>query len=264
MAMKEKLTVVKVGGKVVDDHPALQHLVSNFSAIRGRKVLVHGGGVLATQLAAQLGIETIMVNGRRITDDKMIDIVTMVYAGLANKRLVAMLQGGGQQAIGMTGADMNVILSRKRPITPEGVDYGWVGDPISVNAQALSQLIEQGVVPVMAPLTHDGCGHMLNTNADTIAAETAKALASTYDVTLVFCFEKRGVLLNETDDNSVVPVLTRTRYASLLRQGIIKGGMIPKLDNAFSTVDCGVREVVITKASNLNNAAEGTHITPAT
>ena len=255
----EKLIVVKVGGKVVDDTVALEQLISDFSAIKGRKVLVHGGGVVATQVASKLGIKTTMVNGRRVTDDKMIQVVTMVYGGLANKRLVALLQARRQHALGLTGADLGVILSRKRPVT-DGVDYGWVGDPVQVNADVLSALIERGVVPVMAPLTHDGQGHLLNTNADTIAAQVAMALASRYEVTLVYCFEKRGVLLNEADDDSVVPRLTHKQFEVMRETGIIKGGMIPKLDNAFATLKAGVARVVITKASALNDLTQGTHI----
>ena len=245
---KQKLLLVKVGGKVVENPVALNQLISDLSKLEGRKVMVHGGGVLATKTAAALGIETTMVEGRRITDDKMIDVVTMVYAGLVNKRVVTLLQANGTNAIGLCGADMNVILSEKRPV--KTVDYGWVGDVKKVDGKALSSLIENGVVPVMAPLTHDGQGHILNTNADTIAAETAKGLAPYYDVTLVFCFEKRGVLRDADDDD----------YEALKSEGVITDGMIPKLDNAFSTIDNGVKEVIITYASSLGDLSQGTHI----
>ena len=248
---KQKLLLVKVGGKVVENPVALNQLISDLSKLEGRKVMVHGGGVLATKTAAALGIETTMVEGRRITDDKMIDVVTMVYAGLVNKRVVTLLQANGTNAIGLCGADMNVILSEKRPV--KAVDYGWVGDVKKVDGKALSSLIENGVVPVMAPLTHDGQGHILNTNADTIAAETAKGLAPYYDVTLVFCFEKRGVLRDADDDDSVIPSLNRSEYEALKSEGVITDGMIPKLDNAFSTIDNGVKEVIITHASSLGN-----------
>lgn len=255
----EKLIIVKVGGKVVDDPEALHGLVNDFAAIKGRKLLVHGGGVMATQVASKLGIKTTMVGGRRVTDDKMIQVVTMVYAGLANKRLVALLQAAGQHALGLTGADLGVILSRKRQVT-DGVDYGWVGDPSRVNDDALTGLIERGVVPVLAPITHDGKGHLLNTNADTIAATAAQALASRYEVTLVYCFEKPGVLLNEADDDSVLATLSRGQYETMRETGIITGGMIPKLDNAFATLQAGVSQVIITKASALSDFSQGTHI----
>lgn len=255
---KEKLLLVKVGGKVVENPSALNQLITDLSNLEGRKVLVHGGGVLATKTATALGIETTMVEGRRVTDDKMIDVVTMVYAGLVNKRVVSLLQSTGTNAIGLCGADMNVILSDKRPV--KTVDYGWVGDVKKVDGKALSTLIESGVVPVLAPLTHDGQGHILNTNADTIAAETAKGLAAFYDVTLVFCFEKRGVLADANKDNSVITSLNREEYEAYKSKGVITDGMIPKLDNAFSTLEDGVCEVVITHASSLNDLTQGTHI----
>lgn len=181
---KEKLTIIKVGGKIVEDGSALQRLLSDFSTIDGRKLLVHGGGRSATALAARLGIETKMVDGRRITDDSMLEVVTMVYGGLVNKRIVAGLQAAGVNAVGLTGADMNAVLSVRRSVGV--VDYGWVGDVRIVNADAISTLVENGYCPVIAPITHDGKGHLLNTNADTMAGETAKALASRYDVDLVY------------------------------------------------------------------------------
>ena len=189
--MKEKLTIVKVGGAVVEDEAQLAQLLKDFSAIEGKKVLVHGGGRRATQVAASLGIESKMVNGRRITDAEMLNVVTMVYGGLVNKNLVARLQANGVNALGLTGADIDVIRSHKRPLK-DGIDYGFVGDVDKANGQMLSRLIEEGITPVMAPLTHDGQGTILNTNADTIASETAKALAPYYDVTLIFSFEKKG------------------------------------------------------------------------
>ena len=194
----EKLTVIKVGGKIVEEEATLYKLLDDFAAIEGYKVLVHGGGRSATKLAAQLGIESKMVNGRRITDTETLKVVTMVYGGLVNKNIVAGLQARGVNALGLTGADMDVIRSVKRPV--KEVDYGFVGDVKQVNDAFLADLIHKGVVPVMAPLTHDGDGHMLNTNADTIAGETAKALAGLFDVTLVFCFEKKGVLRDSTDN----------------------------------------------------------------
>ena len=256
--MKEKLTLIKVGGKIVEEEATLQALLSDFAAIEGRKVLVHGGGRSATKLAARLGIESQMVNGRRITDAETLKIVTMVYGGLVNKNIVARLQACGVNALGLTGADMDVIRSVKRPV--KDVDYGFVGDVERVDATLLGDLITKEVVPVMAPLTHDGCGNMLNTNADTIAGETAKALAQLFDVTLVYCFEKRGVLRDENDDDSVIPQITRADFEQLVADGVVQGGMIPKLENAFEALRAGVSQVIITQASAINTPGEGTRI----
>ena len=248
--MMEKITVIKVGGAVVEDEAQLTQLLQDFSAIEGRKVLVHGGGRRATKVAAQLGIETQMVNGRRITDASMLEVVTMVYGGLVNKNVVARLQAQGIDALGLTGADIDVIRSHKRPLK-NGVDYGFVGDVDMADGDKLHTLIEAGIVPVMAPLTHDGMGNILNTNADTIAGETAKALAKHYDVTLVFCFEKKGVLSNPDDDESVIPTITRADFDRYVADGTISGGMIPKIENAFNAIDAGVGRVVITKADSI-------------
>lgn len=248
--MKEKLTVIKVGGKIVEEAETLNRLLTDFSAIPGYKVLVHGGGRSATKIAAQLGIESKMVNGRRITDLETLKVVTMVYGGLVNKNIVAGLQSKGVNAVGLTGADLDVIRSVKRPV--KDVDYGFVGDVKYVNSGVLANLISQGFVPVMAPLTHDGEGHMLNTNADTIAGETAKALAQVFDVTLVYCFEKKGVLRDENDDDSVIPVITPELFRQYVAEGVIQGGMIPKLENSFSAVEAGVSQVIITSASTIN------------
>ena len=255
--MREKLTVIKVGGKIVEDDATLNRLLDDFATIEGHKVLVHGGGRSATKIAAQLGIESKMVNGRRITDSETLKVVTMVYGGLVNKNVVAGLQARGVNALGLTGADMNVMRSVKRPV--KEVDYGFVGDVEKVDASLLSDLIYKGVVPVMAPLTHDGKGHMLNTNADTIAGETAKALAALFDVTLVFCFEKKGVLRDENDDDSVIPLITPAEFKQYVADGIIQGGMIPKLENSFAAIDAGVSEVIITLASAISGE-EGTRI----
>ena len=252
--MKEKLTVVKVGGAVVEDEAQLAQLLKDFSAIEGRKVLVHGGGRRATQVAKSLGIESKMVNGRRITDADMLQVVTMVYGGLVNKNLVARLQANGVNALGLTGADMNVIRSVKRPVK-DGVDFGFVGDVKQADGKRLSELIEMGITPVMAPLTHDGQGNILNTNADTIAAETAKSLSPYYDVTLIYSFEKKGVLSNADDDDSVIPVITREDFQRYVADGTIAGGMIPKLENAFDAIDAGVSRVNITLAT----AIDGLH-----
>ena len=239
---------------MVEDELQLSQLLKDFSAIEGHKVLVHGGGRKATQTAARLGIETQMMNGRRITDAAMLEVVTMVYGGLVNKNLVARLQANGVNALGLTGADADVIRSHKRPLK-DGVDYGFVGDVDNVAHETLSRLIEAGITPVMAPLTHDGQGNILNTNADTIASETAKSLANEYDVTLIFSFEKKGVLSNPDDDESVIPVITRQDFERYQSDGTISGGMLPKIENALKAVDAGVGKVIITLAT----AIDGKH-----
>lgn len=250
----EKITIVKVGGAVVEDEAQLTQLLKDFAAIEGKKVLVHGGGRRATKVAAALGIESKMVNGRRITDADMLEVVTMVYGGLVNKNLVARLQAAGVNALGLTGADIDVIRSHKRPIK-DGIDFGFVGDVEKANGQMLHTLINAGITPVMAPLTHDGQGHILNTNADTIAGETAKTLAPYYDVTLIYSFEKKGVLSNPDDDNSVISEITREDFERYKADGTVAGGMIPKLDNAFDAIDAGVKRVIITLAT----AIDGQH-----
>ena len=249
--MKEKLTIVKVGGAVVEDEAQLAQLLKDFSAIPGRKALIHGGGRRATQVAASLGIESKMVGGRRITDAEMLSVVTMVYGGLVNKNLVARLQANGVNALGLTGADIDVIRSHKRPLK-DGIDFGFVGDVDRADGQMLSRLIEAGITPVMAPLTHDGQGHILNTNADTIASETAKALASIYDVTLIYSFEKKGVLSNPDDDDSVIPTINRADFERYKADGTISGGMLPKIENALSAIDAGVGRVIITLATAID------------
>ena len=246
----EKLTVVKVGGKIVEDEASLKALLDRFARIEGRKVLVHGGGRSATAMATRLGIETQMVNGRRVTDKETLEVVTMVYAGLVNKNIVARLQAAGLNALGLTGADMNYMRSdRRKPV--DGVDYGYVGDPKEVNAGLLATLIAQGVVPVLAPITHDGEGSLLNTNADTIAGEAAKALAEHFEVTLMYCFEKKGVLSNPDDEDSVIPVVTEDSFRTYVAEGVIQGGMIPKIENALAAVKAGVKQVVITQAEDI-------------
>lgn len=256
--MKEHLTIIKVGGKIVENPESLNSLLKDFAAVEGKKLLVHGGGRSATQMAARLGVETKMVDGRRITDEAMLEVVTMVYGGLVNKRIVAGLQALGIDAVGLTGADMNIVLSDKRKVS--AVDYGWVGDVKRVNAEAVATLIESGCCPVVAPLTHDGCGHMLNTNADTMAGEMAKAMAARYDVTLMFCFEKPGVLADENDDSSLIPTITPAVLDDLKRRGVVSGGMIPKLDNAIACVSAGVESVVITQADRIADPYAGTKI----
>ena len=242
----------------MENSESLNSLLKDFAAVEGKKLLVHGGGRSATQMAARLGVETKMVDGRRITDEAMLEVVTMVYGGLVNKRIVAGLQALGIDAVGLTGADMSIVLSDKRKVS--AVDYGWVGDVKRVNAEAVATLIESGCCPVVAPLTHDGCGHMLNTNADTMAGEMAKAMAAHYDVTLMFCFEKPGVLADENDDSSLIPTITPAVLDDLKRRGVVSGGMIPKLDNAIACVSAGVESVVITQADRIADPYAGTKI----
>ena len=245
----EKLTIIKVGGKIVENDESLQSLLKEFAKIEGFKILVHGGGRSATKMAEELGIESKMVDGRRITDKETLKVVTMVYAGLVNKNIVAKLQALDIDAIGLTGADMNIILSDKRPV--KEIDYGFVGDVKEVSAEKLFTLLKHDLVPVLAPLTHDGKGSILNTNADTIAAETAKALSSSFEVDLVYCFEKAGVLMNENDESSVINEIDKSKFTQLVKDGVINGGMIPKLENAFESIESGVKNVIITKAENI-------------
>ena len=244
------LTLIKVGGKIVEEASSLQRLLTDFAAISGHKLLVHGGGRSATRIAEQLGIESRMVDGRRITDAETLRVVTMVYGGLVNKNIVAGLQARGVNALGLTGADMDVIRSVKRPV--KDIDYGYVGDVERVDARLLGDLIARGVVPVMAPLTHDGAGNLLNTNADTIASETARALAARFDVTLVYCFEKKGVLRDPDDEDSVIPSLYRRSFEALTADGTIAGGMIPKIENALAAIEAGVKRVIITRADAID------------
>ena len=253
------LTIVKVGGAVVEDEAQLRQLLTDFIAIKGAKILVHGGGRRATTIAGKLGIETKMVEGRRITDAEMLEVVTMVYGGLVNKHIVASLQAMGADAIGLTGADANVIQAHRRPLK-NGIDYGFVGDVDKVESSKIAHFIDKNIVPVIAPLTHDGQGNMLNTNADTMASEMAKAMADHYDVTLLFAFEKPGVLANPDDDTSVISSITRDDFVRLKADGTLSGGMLPKIENALQAIDAGVRRVVITSAKAIDGQ-QGTIIT---
>lgn len=246
----ESLTLLKVGGKIVEEPDSLVRFLDDFAKIDGQKVLVHGGGRSATKMAERLGVETQMVNGRRITSAEMLQVVTMVYGGLVNKNVVVQLQSRGVDALGLTGADMNYMLADKRKNAE--IDYGFVGDVKKVDGEKLKSLICQNIVPVLAPLTHDGQGNLLNTNADTIAGEAAKALAKLYDVTLVFCFEKKGVLRDENDEDSVIPTINKQDFDRYVESGVIQGGMIPKLQNAFNALEAGVKQVIITKADEIN------------
>mgnify|MGYP002513235981 CR=1 FL=1 len=281
--MKEKITVIKVGGKIVEEDASLAALLDRFAAIDGRKVLIHGGGRSATRIAERLGIESKMVDGRRITDEETLKVVTMVYAGWCNKNIVALLQAEGCNAIGLTGADGNAIKARKRPPVHveslgEEVDYGYVGDVTaeSVNAGFIYSLLEKGIVPVFNAINHDGNGNLLNTNADTIASSVAIAMANyryrtprevcsrceectfcsddgrlTHVTDLIYCFEKDGVLYDKDDDSSVIPEIDREKFAQLKAEGRVADGMIPKLTNSFKAIDSGVARVIIKHARNL-------------
>ena len=258
MMNKEKITIIKVGGKIVEEQSSLGNLLDRFTAIEGKKVLIHGGGRSATQMAERLGIESRMVAGRRITDEATLQVVTMVYGGLVNKGIVAQLQARGANALGLTGADCNIIKAHKRPV--KDIDYGFVGDVEHADGEMLCKLIEQGILPVVAPLTHDGKGNMLNTNADTMAAETAKALSPYYDVTLMYCFEFPGVMRNPDDADSVISSITAETFKELVADGTVSGGMIPKIENALDAIANGVTKVIITKADAIDGT-KGTHIT---
>lgn len=247
----EKLFVVKIGGNVIDDKENLTRFLKLFSEIEGKKILVHGGGKIATKIGEQLGLVPNYHKGRRITDDKTIDLVTMVYGGLVNKKIVASMQQSGCNAIGLTGADGNVIPAVKRPV--KEIDFGWVGDitAAGVNTRLLTALLQQAITPVFAALTHDGEGHLLNTNADTIASTLAVALSGQYEVRLIYCFEKKGVLENVTDNNSVIRLIDQPKYKKLLQEGKLFEGIIPKIDNAFDAIQAGVSEVLIGDADDL-------------
>ena len=249
------MNIVKIGGNVIDDPEKLAGFLGRFAALPGKKILVHGGGKIATKIAKELGIESKMVDGRRITDAPMRDVVTMVYGGLVNKRLVATLQRLGCNAIGLTGADGAGILAHKRPV--KTIDYGFVGDVEQVNTPFLTLLLQNGLTPVFAPLTFDAEGNILNTNADTQASEIARALSGVEDVNLVYCFEKKGVLKDANDNTTLIPRLIPETYEKYKSEGIIYDGMIPKLDNAFAAVQAGVKKVIICEADDIAEAVEG-------
>jgi acetylglutamate kinase len=246
-----KLFVIKIGGNVIDNPEALQSFLSLFGKVEGHKILIHGGGKIATKIGEQTGIESKYTNGRRITDDATIDLVTMVYGGLINKKIVAQLQAVGVNAIGLTGADANIIPATKRPV--KEVDFGWVGDveTAKLNVENLVLFLQAGLTPVFAPLTHNGEGNILNTNADTIASALAVALSATFDVRLIYCFEKKGVLENVQDSNSVINHITREKYKQLLEENKLFEGILPKLENAFAAISEGVKEVLIGDANDL-------------
>lgn len=254
-AAKEPVYVVKIGGNIIDDDTKLAAFLASFAALPGRKVLVHGGGKLATRLAQQMGVEQQMIDGRRITDAETLKIVTMVYGGFVNKNIVAQLQRHGCNAIGLTGADGNLVKAHQR--RHPTIDYGFVGDVDSVDAGLLEVLLDRNMTVVAAPLTHDGNGTLLNTNADTIAQEIATVLSERYAVSLVYSFEKAGVLLDVNKDDSVIPVIGPGYYTELKDKQLIFAGMLPKLDNAFAALDRGVHKVIIGKAEELGKLVEG-------
>lgn len=247
----DRLTIIKVGGKVVEESESLNSLLDKFSNISGNKILVHGGGRAATNMANRLGIQTQMVDGRRITDKAMLEVVTMVYGGLVNKKVVAGLQSRGCNAIGLTGADLDLIRAIKRPV--KEIDYGYVGDVEEVNSSDLRVLIEENAVPVIAPLTHDGNANLLNTNADTIASEIAIELSNYYSVYLFYCFEKKGVLSDPKDENSIIYDLDPLLFQKYQQDGMISAGMIPKLETGFRAKKNGVKEVLITNTENISS-----------
>ena len=267
---KGKLFVIKIGGNVIDDETKLSNFLKDFARITsfakkeeslnnsplgdgGKCILIHGGGKIATKLGDKLGIESKYINGRRITDAATIDLVTMVYGGLVNKKIVAQLQALHCNAIGLTGADANTIPATKRPVTKEGIDFGFVGDVLSdqLSTTNYQLFLDNGLTPVLAPLTHDGEGHILNTNADTIASSIAVALSAVYDVRLIYCFEKKGVLENVDDEHSAIRLITREIYQQLKNDNKLFDGILPKIDNAFEAISSGVKEVLIGHADDL-------------
>jgi len=250
------LYIIKIGGNVIDNSENLYHFLKDFKDLPGYKILVHGGGKIATQVSDSLGIESRLVDGRRITDVETLRVVTMVYGGLVNKNIVAQLQRFGTNAIGLTGADGNLITAKKRPV--KTIDYGFVGDIYdgSVNTEGISNLLKSGFTPVFCALTHDGEGQLLNTNADTIASALAVAMAAAFETTLIYCFEKKGVLTDINNEESVIREIDPARYEELKIQQIIHSGMLPKLDNAFTAIACGVRAVVIGKSDDLGNITQ--------
>jgi acetylglutamate kinase len=259
IAMKPIVNIIKIGGNIIDNDVALTQFLRDFTSLEGLKLLVHGGGKLATQMAEQLSIPTQMHEGRRITDAETLKIVTMVYAGYINKTIVAKLQSLNCNAIGLSGADANIIPAVRR--SPVPVDFGFVGDIRSeqINHTFLNLVLQQNICPVCCAITHDKQGHLLNSNADTIASSLAVAMSSTFDTKLMFCFEKDGVLSDPNDETSVISEITRSKYAELKTAGVITAGMLPKIDNAFKAIDAGVKKVIIKHAKNLLNTT-GTEI----
>ena len=252
----EKLYVIKIGGNIVDNSALLTECLTAFSKLEGQAILVHGGGKLATQMASTMGVEQTMVEGRRITDAETLKIVTMVYAGNINKNIVAQLQALGVNAMGLTGADGNLISAHKR--TGTSIDYGFVGDVDGINETLITQLLNSNIKLVVAPITHDGHGQLLNTNADTIAQSIATGMAKQFEVHLIYGFEREGVLSDVNDPSSVIAFIDRPVYGTLKDQKVIFEGMIPKIDNAYLALEGGVQSVIIGKAEKLNQLINGT------
>ena len=254
----EKLFVIKVGGNVIDDVDKLSSFLKDFSKIPDKKILVHGGGKIATSIGNKLGIVSKYIDGRRVTDDETIDLVTMVYGGMVNKKIVALLQSYHCNAIGITGADANLIPAKKREVTE--LDYGWAGDIENdkINTRNWKLFLENGLTPVVAPLPHDTKGNMLNTNADTIASSIAVRLSDHFEVKLIFCFEKNGVLSDVNDENSVIPNINPQKFELLKKTNKLFAGMLPKIDNSFDAIDKGVNKVVIGNSSQLSSLIKGT------
>jgi acetylglutamate kinase len=256
--MKDKLLVVKIGGNVINDEAKLSSFLKGFDSLSHPKILIHGGGKLATNLSERLGIATQITEGRRITSDEDIEVVTMVYAGLISKQITAKLQSLGCNAIGLSGGDANCIMAVKRPATP--IDFGWVGDVKEVNVEAVQLFLSNGVTPVFSAICHDGNGQLLNTNADTIAADIAIAMSTQYSVELIYCFEKKGVLKDVNNENSVIDTITLDTYEQMKSNGLISDGMLPKLKNCFYAIDHNVSQVKIGDQHLLDNL-ESIHTT---
>jgi acetylglutamate kinase len=258
--MKEKLRIVKIGGNVINDRKQLHSFLKDFSDMESLKILVHGGGKRATELAASLGLKTKMIGGRRVTDEANLEIVTMVYAGLLNKNIVAMLQANNCNAIGLTGADANTIMAHKRVV--KDIDYGYAGDVDSVENESIKLFLNNGIVPVFSAITHDKKGQLLNTNADTIASELAKGLSGNFEVELIYCFEKKGVLMDVDDNDSVIADIDKKKYEQLKADQIIAEGMLPKLENCFESLENGVKKVIIGRPELIkNNGMQHTSLT---
>lgn len=257
--MKNKLLVIKIGGNIIDEQDSLDTFVEDFAKIKHRKILIHGGGKIATKLNERLGIKTVMNEGRRITSEENLDTVTMVYAGLVNKRIVGKLQGNDCNALGLSGSDANCILSKKRPVTP--IDFGWVGDVESINIASIDMFLNGGMIPVFCAISHDGKGQLLNVNADTVASEIAIAMSEKYDVELTYCFEKKGVLQDVNDDNSVIEDIDSQKYDELKESKTISDGMLPKMENCFHALNHGVSTVIIGGQKVMNNDEIHTKIT---
>ncbi|MBR5035190.1 MAG: acetylglutamate kinase [Bacteroidales bacterium] len=249
----EKLKVIKIGGNVIDNPDALESFLEAFAAVPGAKILVHGGGAIASRTLKKMGIEPVMIEGRRVTDADTLQVVTAVYAGLINKTIVATLQKYNCNAIGLSGADGNALTSEKRPATP--IDYGFVGDVKAVNSSTFCTLLSAGMVPVVCAINHDGNGTLLNTNADTIASSVAVAMSGIYETELILCFEKDGVLMDKDDDGSVIPEIDRQLFEQLKNEGKVNAGMLPKLKNAFDAIDAGVGKVIIKNSARLSDGS---------